>query len=81
MSESTISRNPVSSFVQPQGANEKMTKEEFEKASGMKFMSFSEMTSGNKPESGTGSASGGAHASESVGGVGFSAGNSASVEF
>ena len=81
MSESTISRNPVSSFVQPQSANEKMTKEEFEKAGGMKFMSFSEMTGGNKPESGTGSASGGVDASGSFGIASVSASNSASVQF
>ncbi len=81
MSESTISRNSFSAFGQPPGASDKMTKEDFERASGMKFMTFSEMTSGSKPESGTGSASGGAHASGNIGGIDFSAGNRASVEF
>ncbi|CAM2962984.1 MULTISPECIES: hypothetical protein [Pseudomonas] len=82
MSDSTISsRNLNPAFWQREGADSKMTKEEAEKATGMKFMTYSEMAGGKKPEAETGSASGGVQASAGVGDVSFSAGNSASISF
>ncbi len=81
MSESTISRNSFPGFGKPPVDYSKMTREEFEKAAGMKFMSYDEMINGNKPDSETGRVSGGADASGSVAGVGFSAGAGASIKF
>ena len=58
MSESTISRNSFPVFGKPPIDYSKMTREEFEKAAGMKFMSYDEMINGNKPDSESGNASG-----------------------